>query len=194
MANKNILVINGHPDGESFNAALTDAYVRGAKNTDAVVSVLHLRDLNFNPILRFGYRKRTPLEPDLEMALKKIKEADHIVWVFPMWWYGLPALLKGFIDRTFLPGITFAYLPGKALPKKLLTGKTSRLVVTADTPRWYDWLVMGQPAVRQFKKGTLQFCGIDPVKVTYIAPVKGSASDFREKWLKKVHALGLHQE
>ncbi len=69
-------------------------------------------DLNFNPNLEFGYRQRTKLEPDLIDAIEKIKKADHIVWVFPMWWYGYPALLKGFIDRTFLPGITFDPIEG----------------------------------------------------------------------------------
>jgi putative NADPH-quinone reductase len=62
---------------------------------------INIADLDFNPNLEFGYRKRTELEPDLLEAIEKIKKADHIVWVFPMWWYGYPALMKGFIDRAF---------------------------------------------------------------------------------------------
>jgi NAD(P)H dehydrogenase (quinone) len=85
-----------------------------------------------------------------------------------MWWYGYPALMKGFIDRTFLPGITFQPTQGKALPKKLLKGKTARIIITADTPKWYNFLIMKSPAINQFKKGTLEFCGISPVKATYI--------------------------
>jgi NAD(P)H dehydrogenase (quinone) len=76
--------------------------------------------LEFNPNLAFGYRKRTELEPDLLEAIEKIKKSDHIVWIFPMWWYGYPALMKGFIDRTFLPGITFEPIEGKAMPKKII--------------------------------------------------------------------------
>lgn len=187
---KNILIINGHPDKESFNAALAQAYKEGALQTNAQVSQINLRDLQFNLNLEFGYRKRTLLEPDLEQAIQAIKQADHIVWVFPVWWYGYPALLKGFIDRTFLPGITFQPVEGKPFPEKLLKGKTSRLIVTADTPKWYDSLVMKSPAINQFKKGTLEFCGIRPVKVTYIAPIKTSTPTFRENWLKKVKTLG----
>ena len=107
-----------------------------------------------------------------------------------MWWYGIPALMKGFIDRTFLPGITFEYVDGKAFPKKLLTGKTARVIMTADTPGWYDKVTMGKPALRQFKKGTLEFCGIKPVKVTYPSIIKGSSPEKREGWLKLVTKLG----
>ena len=92
--------------------------------------------------------------------------------------------------ETFLPGITFEYEEGKAMPKQLLKGKTARIIVTADTPRWYNNLFMKNPAVNQLKRGTLQFCGIKPVKVTYISPIKGSTQEFRDKWLRKVEALG----
>lgn len=191
---KQILIINGHPDKESFNHALSNAYAEGANKTSSTVTQINISDLKFNPNLSFGYRKRMELEPDLLDAIKKIKAADHIVWVFPMWWYGYPALMKGFIDRTFLPGITYQPIEGKALPKKLLKGKSARIIVTADTPEWYDFLVMNRPAISQFKKGTLQFCGISPVKVTYITPIKNSTSVFREKWLTKIALLGQLQQ
>jgi len=190
MHNKNILIINGHPDAESFNSGLTNSYKKGAETSNAKVDVIDIAELKFNPNLQFGYRKRTDLEPDLIDSIEKIKKADHIVWIFPMWWYGYPAIMKGFIDRTFLPGTTFDYELGKAMPKQLLKGKTARIIVTADTPKWYNSLFMKNPAVNQLKRGTLQFCGIKPVKVSYIAPIKDSTQEFREKWLRKIEELG----
>ncbi|GGF73913.1 NAD(P)H-dependent oxidoreductase [Wenyingzhuangia marina] len=187
---KQVLIINGHPDKESFNNALSEAYIKGASNTETTLTQINIAELEFNSNLKFGYRKRMELEPDLVNAIDKIKKADHIVWVFPMWWYGYPALMKGFIDRTFLPGITYQPIEGKPLPEKLLKGKSARLIITADTPKWYDYLIMKSPAINQFKKGTLQFCGINPVKVTYISPIKSSSPDFRKKWLDKVFNLG----
>ncbi len=189
---KQVLIINGHPNKESYNYALSAAYAKGASKTSAKISHINISDLDFNPNLASGDQHNSELEPDLQVAIERIKRADHIVWVFPMWWYGYPALMKGFIDRTFLPGITFKYVEGKTFPKKLLTGKTGRVIITADTPKWYDYLFMKSPAINQFKKGTLQFCGINPVKVTYIAPMIKSSSDFRDKWLKKVTQLGQH--
>ena len=187
---KNVLIVNGHPDKESFNYALSDAYKKGVNKTNVILSQINISELDFNPNLRFGYRKRTELEPNLIDAIEKIKKADHIVWFFPMWWYGYPALMKGFIDRVFLPGITFQPISGKAIPKKLLKGKTARIIITADTPKWYDYLFMKSPTINQFKKGTLEFCGIRPVKVTYISPIKDSTIKFRKKWLQKVALLG----
>lgn len=187
---KQVLIINGHPDKESFNHALSEAYIKGGNKTDSILTQINITELEFNPNLKYGYRKRMELEPDLVNAIDKIKKADHIVWIFPMWWYGYPALMKGFIDRTFLPGIAFKAIEGKPLPEKLLKGKSARLIITADTPQWYDFLIMKRPAINQFKKGTLQFCGINPVKVTYISTIKNSSSDFRKKWLEKITLLG----
>ena len=187
---RQVLIINGHPDKQSYNYALSEAYKSGANKTNAIIDTINISDLDFNPNLRFGYRQRTELEPDLKDAIDKIKKADHIVWFFPLWWAGLPALMKGFIDRTFLPGITFDFIEGKAAPIGLLKGKTSRIIITTDTPKWYDFIIMKRPVLKQFKKGTLEYCGIGPVKVTYISPIISSTLDARNKWLKKVIKLG----
>jgi putative NADPH-quinone reductase len=187
---KHLLVINAHPDPQSYNRALSEAYVSGLDRGKWVVEILNLADLQFNPILQHGYRKRTEFEPDLVRALDLIRRADHLAWFFPVWWYGLPAVLKGFIDRTFLPGIAFEYVEQATFPNGLFSGKTAQLVITADTPRWYDRFIMGSPAITQFKKGTLEFCGIEPVRVTYIAPIRHSTEAFRAKWVRKVWQLG----
>lgn len=187
---KKVLIINGHPETNSYNYALANAYIEGAKNAGAEISTINIAELNFNINLQHGYQKRTELESDLLSAIDKIKATDHIVWLFPMWWYSCPALMKGFIDRTFLPGITFQPVEGKPLPDKLLKGKSARLIITADSPSWFNSLFMGKPAINQIKKGTLEFCGVNPVKITYIAPITNSTQAFREKYLLKVRELG----
>jgi putative NADPH-quinone reductase len=187
---KQVLIINGHPDKQSYNYTLSEAYKNGANQTNAIIDTINISDLDFNPNLQFGYRERTELEPDLKEAIDKIKKANHIVWVFPLWWCSLPALMKGFIDRTFLRGITYDFIEGKSIPIGLLKGKTSRIIITTDTPKWYDYLVMKRPVLKQFKKGTLEFCGIKSVKVTYISTIKNSSFDRRKKWLKQVTKLG----
>ncbi|MEM1323586.1 MAG: NAD(P)H-dependent oxidoreductase [Bacteroidota bacterium] len=187
---KKLLIVNGHPDKESFNHALSKAYRESAAEKNTEIDQINIGELNFNPNLAFGYRKITELEPDLEEAIQKIKAAEHLVWFFPMWWYGYPAIMKGFVDRTFLPRVFFNYKRGKLFPEQLLKGKTARLVITADTVQWYDRWFMGRPAINQFKKGTLEFCGVKPVKVTYIAPIKDSTPQFRQKWLDRIKKTG----
>ena len=188
---KNLLVINGHPDKESFCNGIVETYIKGIKKSHHSYEQLTLEELNFNPNLKYGYRKRTELEPDLKDAQNKIKRADHIIWVFPIWWSGFPAIMKGFIDRVFLPGFAYEYLPNKTYPKKLLKGKSARIIVTSDTPKWYNSLFLKNPAINQLKKGTLQFCGISKVKVTYISPIRQTNNDQRKKYLNEIIKLGV---
>jgi NAD(P)H dehydrogenase (quinone) len=88
---KNILIINGHPVKDSFSFALANSYKQGAELGTYNVSSINIRDLDFNPNLEFGYKERMEMEPDIENSIQKIKSADHIVWVYPMWWQGTPA-------------------------------------------------------------------------------------------------------
>ncbi|GAA5032980.1 NAD(P)H dehydrogenase [Marivirga lumbricoides] len=185
-----ILIINGHPDKESFNFALAEAYKKGALSSGAEIREISIRDLQFEPNLQFGYRKRTELEPDLLEAQSKIKWADHLVWVYPVWWGSLPAIMKGFIDRTLLPGFAFQKREDSLWWDKYLTGKTARIISTMDQPAWYYRLIYRQPSNYAMKKTILEFCGIKPVRITNIGPIRHSKTTFRDKWLRKVERLG----
>lgn len=191
---KNILIINGHPNKDSFNFALAAAYKKGALSSGAEIKEIVIADLKFNPNLNHGYQKRTELEPDLLESWDKIKWADHLVWIHPVWWGGLPAITKGFIDRVFLPGFAFQYRENSVWWDKLLSGKTAQIITTLDQPGWYYRLMFGKPSVNQLKKSTLGFCGVKPVKVTYLGPVKSSNEGLRKKWLDKVEYLGKNQK
>lgn len=187
---KNILIINGHPDKESFCFALANAYQKGAIHSGANVEMLNIRDLKFNPNLEFGYRKRTELEPDLLNAQKKLKWAHHIVWVYPVWWSSFPAIMKGFLDRVLLPGFAFQKRENSLLSDSFLKGKTARIICTLDQPAWFYRLIYSRPSTNALKKGTLHYIGIKKVGVTTIGPIRLSSDSFREKWLKKIEALG----
>jgi putative NADPH-quinone reductase len=191
MNQKKILLINGHPDQESFNFAIAEAYKNGAITSGHEIKEIIVRDLKFNPNLQFGYRQRTELEKDLLDAQDKIKWAEHIVWVYPVWWGSIPAILKGFIDRVFLPGFAFQKRENSVWWDKLLTNKTARIISTLDQPAWYYWLVYRRPSHHAMKKLTLEFCGIQPVKSTTIGPIRLSKDSYRKNWLVKIEKLGL---
>ncbi|MEM1327593.1 MAG: NAD(P)H-dependent oxidoreductase [Bacteroidota bacterium] len=193
MTNKHILLINGHPDAESYNFALARAYVEGAIESGATVRVINIRELDFNPNLQFGYRKRTELEPDLLKAQADLKWADHLVWVYPVWWGSVPAIMKGFLDRVLLPGFAFKKRDGSLFWDRFLTGKTARIICTMDQPTWYYTLRFSHPSHNAMKKLTMQFVGVKKVKITAVGPVRLSTEQFREKWLQKVKKLGGKQ-
>jgi NAD(P)H dehydrogenase (quinone) len=187
---KKILIINGHPDKESFNYALSAAYKKGAIKTNAEIREINIGELNFNPNLQYGYRKRTELEPDLLEAQEKLKWADHLVWVYPVWWGSLPAIMKGFIDRIMLPGFAFNKRENSLWWEKCFTGKSARIICTLDQPAWYYKWIYGSPSHNAMKKVTLNYIGVDKVKITAIGPIRLSKDTFRTKWLSKVERLG----
>lgn len=191
---KKIAIINGHPNRDSFNFGVAKAYRAGAIETGAEVKEIVIKDLNFNPNLKFGYQKRMELEPDLLKAWEIIQWADHLVWVHPVWWGGFPAVMKGFIDRLFLPGMAYKYRENSVWWDKLLKGKTAHILTTLDQPGWYYRLFFGRPSVNQLKKSILEYCGVKPVKVTYIGIIRNSKEEERDHWLKKVKALGKKQK
>ncbi|RQO37810.1 NADPH:quinone reductase [Chryseobacterium sp. KBW03] len=191
---KKIAIINGHPNRDSFNFGVAKAYRAGALETGAEVKEIVIKDLNFNPNLKFGYQKRMELEPDLLKAWEIIQWADHLVWIHPVWWGGFPAVMKGFIDRLFLPGMAYKYRENSVWWDKLLKGKTAHILTTLDQPGWYYRLFFGRPSVNQLKKSILEYCGVKPVKVTYIGIIRNSKEEQRDHWLKKVKALGKKQK
>ncbi|MDA3838567.1 MAG: NAD(P)H-dependent oxidoreductase [Candidatus Delongbacteria bacterium] len=186
----NTLIINGNPDKNSFGAAMADRYMKGALDTNNNVKLIHLIDLDFDPILRFGYKKKQELEPDLKMVQDEINNSDHIVFIFPTWWSTYPAIFKGFIDRIFLPGFGFKFKKGSPMPDKLLKGKSARVIITMDGPAlFYKWY-MGSPGLNSFKKGVLGFCGIKPVKTTIFSSIKSKSEEKLKEMLNVVEKLG----
>lgn len=166
----NILVLTAHPDAGRFNDALADAYARGA-STHATVHRIDLRDLRFDPILRGGLHHAQALEPDLMAARAAIEAASHLVIVTPVWWGTLPALLKGFIDRTFLPGWAFKNT-GAALPDGLLAGRTARVIATMDSPWWWYTFMHFRAAHRALIQATLHYVGVRGVRQTTFYAVR----------------------
>lgn len=178
---KKILVLLGHPDTNTYCGALAQHYADGAKDAGSEVHIIQLSEISFDPILHKGYKEVQPLEHDLEIVQEKITWADHIAIVYPTWWGGPPALLKGLIDRVLLPGFGFNFKKNSLLWDKLLKGRSARIITTMDEPFLYYWLGFGAPGDRMMKRVILTFSGIKPVQITHIDRVR-----FRdETWLKK---------
>lgn len=185
---KKILLILAHPRSDSFCAALAAAYAAAARAAGAEVHELSLNELAFDPLLRAGYAAEQALEPDLARAQAEIAWAQHITFVYPTWWGGLPALLKGFIDRTLLPGFAFRYRKDSAFWDKLLVGRSARLLVTMDTPPWYYRWIYRSPGHNQMRRTILEFCGIKPVRISEFGSIKPSTPGRRAKWLAQAAA------
>ncbi|MFE6734996.1 NAD(P)H-dependent oxidoreductase [Microbacterium sp. NPDC057650] len=178
------LVIDGHPDSQSLTAELARRYA--AAHGDA--RLLALRDLDFDPHLRFGYRERMLLEPDLEDAKAALHEATNVVIATPLWWGSVPAVLKGFFDRALLPQQEYRYTPA-GLPVGMVGADRGRLLLLADTP-WFFAPITGLPAQTQVARNTMKLCGIRPVKTHRMLGVKTASAAKIEGWLERASRLG----
>lgn len=187
---KTILVINAHPKPGSYCSALAQSYAKGASQSGHHTLLLNLFELKFNYDQLNGLKQDQVLENDLLHAQEKLKWANHIVIVHPVWWGSVPAILKGFFDRILLSGFAFQYHQKGPWWDKLLAGRSARIIYTSDSPSWfYKWL-MKEPSVKQVKERTLEFCGIKPVKLTSIGNLRFLNETQRLKWLSKIEQVG----
>lgn len=157
---KNVLVIKIGTKG--ISDALADSYVLGAKKVSKV-KIINLSEIKFDPVLHVG-KGNQKLEKDLVLSQKLISWANHIVLIYPNWWATMPALLKGFFDRTFTPKFAFEYR--NHLPLGLLKGKTGFVVCVTAAPKIYN-LIMGVQGLVAIRKNIFGFCGIK-TKTKYI--------------------------
>ncbi|TDR75735.1 NAD(P)H-dependent oxidoreductase [Photobacterium lutimaris] len=178
---KKVLVINANPKQESLCLSLAEHYASIAGKKHQIKQV-NLADMSFEMDLQQGYDKETPLEDDLKDFQQHVTWAEHIVIVSPVWWGTVPAKFKGVIDRTFLPGFAFKYQEGKAMPQKLLSGRTSELIITLDTPPFWYRYVQGNPIYKQLKSAILSFTGIKNQTSTYLGPVLNASEQRRQSW------------
>lgn len=185
-----ITILDGHPRAESLGAALADAYARGAESAGHEVRRLAPRDLEFAVVSR-GYKEGDPLEPDLEAAQQAVEWCEHLVVVHPVWWGSMPAELKGFFDRTFLPGWAFKFHAGKTMWDRLLAGRSARVIQTAATPNVFMRLAYWSCAAVALKDSTLAFCGFKPVRLTQFGGVGYAFTEEKAKpWIAKCERLG----
>lgn len=189
---KRIFVLNGHPAQTSLNRLLAESYAKAARAAGHEVRLSHIDRLDFDPDYGFaGYAETKPLEPALAALLDDIEWAQHVVIVSPMWWGGLPAKLKGAIDRAFLPGRTFdTRVPAGKMPKPMLTGRTGRVILTSDTPRWLAALVYRSAMINQVRGHILKFVGIKPVRITWLSGASHPGEGTVAKWTRRIGALG----
>jgi putative NADPH-quinone reductase len=162
---KRIAIIQGHPDagGHHLLHAMADSYAEGAAAAGHDVQRIEVAKLEF-PILRTQADFETgTVPPTLAQAQEGMRWAEHWVFLFPLWHGTMPALFKGFLEHIFRPGFAMEY-DQKGFPKRLLAGRSARIIVTMGMPvmlyRWY----FGAFGLRGFEQSMLSFAGIKPIR------------------------------
>ena len=143
-----VLVVYCHPVETSFHAALHQEVLANLKAAGHTVDDCDLYAEGFNPVLsreeRLGYHDVPSNQLPLAGYVERLRKAEAIVFCFPTWCFGLPAMLKGYFDRLFMPGVAFD-ISDPANVKPMLTHiRRIAAVVTYGRPRWMAWY-MGDP-------------------------------------------------
>ena len=187
---KRILVINGHPDPAATHlcAALAEAYGRGARAAGFEVSRLDVGALDF-PLIRSleDYKSGTVTE-DMARAQEAVKHAQHLVFVFPIWFGSPPALLKGFFEQLLRYG--FSWSSPQVAMSSVLTGKSARLIVTMGMPTPVFRFLLGGHGLAGLEKGLFLVTGVNPVRHTRCGDAQADAPQTKARWLALAEDLG----
>lgn len=200
----NVLIVLAHPEPKSFNGALFDTAVRTLREAGHTVATSDLYRIGFNPVsdrhnfttvkdaefLKLQLEETHATEhhsfaPQLEAEIAKIEAADLMIWQFPLWWFGLPAILKGWVDRSFAMGRAYGY--GHIYDNGVFRGKRALLSLTTGGPQEAyapDGFNGDLDAVlRPIHRGMLEFTGFSVLRpAVHWQPVRVDAAT-REAWL-----------
>src|SRR5262245_4209868 len=150
------LVIYAHPAADSFGSALHDGVVEALRGAGHEVDDADLYLERFEPALTVAelrdYYQRLTLGTDVLRHIERLRRSDGLVFVFPTWWYSMPAVLKGYFDRVWLPGVAFDLVDGRTCPRLQHIVRFA-VVTTYGSPWWQNKFLVGDPNRKLFMKG-----------------------------------------
>jgi len=189
--NMKYLILYAHPNPKSFNHAILETVQAELKNAGREVSLRDLYAQNFNPVLSandLAGMMQGQLQPEVKAEQEFVSSADLIIVIYPLWWAGMPAILKGYIDRVFTEG--FAYrIDGPDL-RGLLTGKKVLLITTTGAPQeMYEASGMFKSMAQTTGEGIFQFTGMELIEHKYLCAIPYLTDENRKKMLEEVRSL-----
>lgn len=186
------LIIYSHSNPGSFTSAVSQAIEETLLSRSITVDRLDLYAERFDPVLLVdSSHRRRDLHLDSATASyrDRIQRADHLIFVYPVWWHGLPAILKGFIDRVIASEFVYSFKKKskRALfPEGLMPNKKVTCFYTLDAPYLVGLLDPGWLAI---KHGLFRYCGFRHVKRFFRSGLKHTTQEEREQWLAQCRRI-----
>lgn len=182
------LIIYSHPNPDSLNSQLKQNLVEFLWDHGHEIIVRDLNQLHFDPVLSFedmnGQRMGT-VAADVKREQEYISWADHITFIYPIWWTGMPAIMKGFIDRVFSYG--FAYRYDQGVQKGLLTGKQTTIINThGKSKSEYESIGMDKALSLTSDKGIFTYTGLEINQHFFFDKADRADSETIEKWKQQI--------
>ena len=200
----NYVIIFDHPYGasaseniphrRSYSAALLAAVTRGLVANGHSIDLIDLHADGFNPVTSASdlaaWRQKMTHDPLAANYQQRLIAADHIIFIFPIWWESMPALTKGFIDKVFVKGILFYEpKPGRPFVSLLPNIKGVSLLTVMSTPNFvYKW-IFGNPITKILFRGTFRKMGIHKLKWYNYSGMEHRSLEKRQHCLLKTERL-----
>ncbi len=189
-----VLIVFTHPNSNSFNHALLENVSSGLKQAGHEIKIKNLYEEGFNPVLDSDDLSKLHNGHTPERIVKEQKEllwAEGLVFIYPLWWFTPPAMLKGWFDVSFSNGVAFEYSDTGA--KGLLKHKKALVLITAGASQdYFDKNDSLEISYRPLTDGTLGFCGVENVKHEIYYDVVNCTDEERAEILKQAHAYGVN--
>ncbi|MBZ4188428.1 NAD(P)H-dependent oxidoreductase [Niabella beijingensis] len=186
-----VVIVFNHPYEGSYCTAILTAVMAGLKTAQHEVDLIHLDKEGFNPVMTtadlLAFKNRQPVDPKVIEYKQRLEHADHLIFIFPIWWELMPALTKGFIDRVIFPGVAYDYTPSGYGMKPLLKNiKGITVITTMNTPGFLYRLVFGNAVRKAVITGTFWKMRYPNRKWINLSGVKQASGKKRNKWLRKL--------
>ncbi len=184
--NRKVLVILCHPYTDSYNGAVSEHVIHALEGLGYIPVFHDLYREEFDPVTRPAeLRSRFSFDEQVLAFWSELEESEGLILVYPDWWGGPPALLKGWIDRVFRPGVAFEYA-GEEFEQKsrepLLAGKRGLVFCTTDSEDYEGSRGMETVWMRRI----FSYCGMSPASFHIFHGIRESALKQRKEWLEEV--------
>lgn len=187
-----VAVVFNHPYEGSYCNSILESVKAGLENGKHEMDLIHLDNDHFDPVLKAedlkAFVNRCPVDSEVIRYGERLKKADHLVFIFPIWRELMPALMKGFIDKVIFPGVAYDYSnASNTRMKPLLTNlKGVTVITTMNTPRILYKMVFGNAIKKALLRGTFWKLGYKNRKWINFDKVKSVSEKKRLQWLKKI--------
>ena len=189
-----VLIVYAHPNPDSFNHAMLEKMSFGLQEEGHQVRIKDLYAEEFDPVLRatdLDILQTGEIPESILLEQEKLRWAEGLVFIYPLWWFGRPAILKGWFDKVLTNGFAFQY-NDKGLTGLLHHRRALALITAGGTKDFFKKNDAERLVHRPMTDGTLSFCGIDDVHHRIYYNVTGMTDKERQDILKEVASLGRH--
>lgn len=187
---RTVIVFN-HPYEESYCNAILESVTKGLEKSTHEVDVINLDKDQFNPRMTSvdlkAFVEHTAVDPQVIGYQERIRTADHLIFIFPIWWDIMPATTKGFIDRVLSPGLAYDHHPrGFGLVPLLNNLKSITIITTMNKPAIMYSLLIGNLIRKVMVKSVFKTMGYKNVNWISFTSVKSVSHEKRVKWLNEL--------